>query len=343
MLPSLIAIASGLVLLLWSAERFVASASAIAGHYGMPPLLIGMLVIGFGTSAPEMTVSVLSAATGNTGIALGNAYGSNITNIALILGTSAPIFGRIFRDNPSAVPIQFYNKWTLPMSIFLVFLAGLGQLFWWHKMTVERINRVLLKPVALSTAATIAILLFTPFVALLPAGLLAFVLYFFRDPDRSPPDARVVAPADGRISVLREEDDRVRVGVFMNVTDVHVNRAPADGEVVSVTHRPGANKPAFSKDSDRNERVDVDCGDYDLSLVAGWFARRIHPYVTEGDSLQRGERVGHIDFGSRADVLLPPEVDIDDVAVEEGYLTEAEADEVLDPERMTHRGILGDD
>jgi phosphatidylserine decarboxylase len=177
---------------------------------------------------------------------------------------------------------------------------------------VERFGTALL----VGTLATAV--LFTPLVALLPAGLLAFVLYFFRDPERSPPDARVVAPADGRVSVLREEGNRVRVGVFMNVTDVHVNRAPADGEVVSVTHRPGANRPAFAKDSDRNERVDIDCGDYDLSLIAGWFARRIHPYVAEGDSLRQGERVGHIDFGSRADVVLPPEVGVEDVAVAEG-------------------------
>ncbi|MFC5368293.1 protein sorting system archaetidylserine decarboxylase [Salinirubrum litoreum] len=177
---------------------------------------------------------------------------------------------------------------------------------------VERFGTALL----VGTLATAV--LFTPVVALLPAALVAFVCYFFRDPDRSPPDARIVAPADGRVSVIREEGDRVRVGVFMNVTDVHVNRAPADGEVVAVTHRPGANKPAFAKDSDRNERVDIDCGDYDLSLIAGWFARRIHPYVTEGDSLRQGERVGHIDFGSRADVLLPPELGVEDVAVERG-------------------------
>jgi phosphatidylserine decarboxylase len=182
---------------------------------------------------------------------------------------------------------------------------------------VERFGTALLVG-TLTTAV-----LFTPLAALLPAGLLAFVLYFFRDPDRSPPEARVVAPADGRVSVVREEGDRVRVGVFMNVTDVHVNRAPADGEVVEVTRRPGANRPAFAKDSDRNERVDVDCGDYELSLIAGWFARRIHPYVTEGDSLRRGERVGHIDFGSRADVLLPAEVDVADVAVAEGETVRA--------------------
>ncbi|MBU3950729.1 MAG: hypothetical protein KJ658_01215, partial [Proteobacteria bacterium] len=73
----------GLLLLVWSADRFVEGSAAMAKHLGMPPLLIGMLIVGFGTSAPEMLVSALSAAKGNPGIALGNAYGSNICNIAL--------------------------------------------------------------------------------------------------------------------------------------------------------------------------------------------------------------------------------------------------------------------
>ena len=85
------------------------------------------------------------------------------TAAVIILGTSAPIFGRIFRDNPSAVPIEFYNKWTLPLSLGFVFLAGLGQLFWWNKMNVETLNRVLLKPIAFATIGTVAILAFTPF------------------------------------------------------------------------------------------------------------------------------------------------------------------------------------
>ena len=89
MLVSLLAVATGLILLLWSATRFVSAASATASLLGMPPLLIGMVVIGFGTSAPELTVSSLAAASGNPGIALGNAYGSNIVNIALILGLTA--------------------------------------------------------------------------------------------------------------------------------------------------------------------------------------------------------------------------------------------------------------
>ncbi|WP_423751760.1 protein sorting system archaetidylserine decarboxylase [Salinirarus marinus] len=144
------------------------------------------------------------------------------------------------------------------------------------------------------------------------------VLAFFRDPERTPPARGVVSPADGRVSVVREEDGRVRVGVFMNVTDVHVNRAPVAGTVDSVTHRPGAHRPAFSKESDRNERVDVALDGTEVSLIAGWFARRIHPSVAAGESVDRSERIGHISFGSRADVLLPATYSMDDVRVEEG-------------------------
>jgi cation:H+ antiporter len=81
----------GLALLVWSADRFVEGSALTARHLGMPPLLIGMVVIGFGTSAPEMVVSAIASFQGNPGIALGNAYGSNITNIALILGLTAII------------------------------------------------------------------------------------------------------------------------------------------------------------------------------------------------------------------------------------------------------------
>ena len=155
------------------------------------------------------------------------------------------------------------------------------------------------------------------------AGLLALafgVLWFHRDPDRETPEAEgvVVAPADGTVSVVREEGSRLRVGVFMNVTDVHVNRAPVAGEVREVRHRPGANRPAFSKESDRNEQVAIDCGEYELLVIAGWFARRIHPAVEAGDAVDRGDRVGHVSFGSRADVVLPADVDEDDLLAREG-------------------------
>ena len=88
LLPAL-ALICGLVLLVWSADRFIDGAAATARYAGMSPLLIGMVVIGFGTSAPEMVVSAISSFEGNPGLALGNAYGSNIANIALILGVTA--------------------------------------------------------------------------------------------------------------------------------------------------------------------------------------------------------------------------------------------------------------
>ena len=181
---------------------------------------------------------------------------------------------------------------------------------------VDEAWRLALVP-ALLGAATL------PLLPPVGVGLLALafgVLWFHRDPDREPPDADgiVLSPADGTVSVVREEGSRLRVGVFMNVTDVHVNRAPMAGEVREVRHRPGANRPAFSKESDRNEQVAIDFGEYELLVIAGWFARRIHPSVEAGDTVDRGERVGHVSFGSRADVILPADVDEDDLLVREG-------------------------
>lgn len=89
MILPILAVLVGLIVLVISSDRFVDGAAATARHFGMPSLLIGMVIVGFGTSAPELVVSVLSAIQGNSGIAIGNAYGSNIANIALILGFTA--------------------------------------------------------------------------------------------------------------------------------------------------------------------------------------------------------------------------------------------------------------
>lgn len=120
MLTAVIAMIAGLALLVWSADRFVAGSAAVARHFGMPALLIGMVIVGFGTSAPEMMVSALAALQGNPGIALGNAYGSNITNIALILGLTALL-------SPVAVHSQVLRK-ELPVLIAVTALAAF-QLF----------------------------------------------------------------------------------------------------------------------------------------------------------------------------------------------------------------------
>jgi len=106
----------GLVLLVWSAGRFVEGSASTARHFGMPSLLIGMVIVGFGTSAPEMVVSAISSYQGNPGISLGNAYGSNITNIALILGLTSVV-------SPIAVHSQILRK-ELPILTAVTLLAA---------------------------------------------------------------------------------------------------------------------------------------------------------------------------------------------------------------------------
>tara|TARA_R110002153_G_scaffold273656_1_gene445140 strand:- start:503 stop:1468 length:966 start_codon:yes stop_codon:yes gene_type:complete len=116
MLLAVLALVFGLTLLVWSADRFVDGASAAARYGGMPPLLIGMLVVGFGTSAPEMVVSAMAAADGNPALALGNAYGSNITNIALIIGLVALL-------SPIKVNSQVLKK-EIPLLLAITLFAG---------------------------------------------------------------------------------------------------------------------------------------------------------------------------------------------------------------------------
>jgi len=116
MLLAIAAVIGGLIVLVWSADKFVEGAAGTAAHAGMPPLLIGMLIVGFGTSAPEMVVSALAASEGNPSLALGNAYGSNISNIALILGVVALI-------SPIAVNSAILKK-ELPVLAVITLIAG---------------------------------------------------------------------------------------------------------------------------------------------------------------------------------------------------------------------------
>ena len=136
------AIAFGLALLVWSADRFVEGSAATARYFGMPPLLIGMVIVGFGTSAPEMVVSALAASQGNPGIALGNAYGSNIVNIGLILGVTAllspiAVHSQVLRKElpilTAITALAAYQIWDGELTRFdaLVLLAVFGGLLAW--------------------------------------------------------------------------------------------------------------------------------------------------------------------------------------------------------------------
>jgi cation:H+ antiporter len=118
MIPPFLALFSGLALLVWGADRFVEGSASAARHLGVPSLLIGIVIVGFGTSAPEMVVSALASVQGKTGIALGNAYGSNIANIGLILGLAALI-------HPIAVDSKVLRQ-ELPI-LAAVTLVGVAQ------------------------------------------------------------------------------------------------------------------------------------------------------------------------------------------------------------------------
>lgn len=154
----------------------------------------------------------------------------------------------------------------------------------------------------------------------LPFWLIAlFVLQFFRDPPRIIPQDpnAVLSPADGRIVVVAKAHDpytdreALKISVFMNVFNVHSNRAPVDGRIDTVQYFPGkfvnADLDKASLENERNALAITTAAGQRVTCVqvAGLIARRILCYVKVGDSLERGQRYGFIRFGSRVDVYLP--------------------------------------
>jgi phosphatidylserine decarboxylase len=152
----------------------------------------------------------------------------------------------------------------------------------------------------------------------LPLLLAAFFLWFFRDPQRTIPagPGQIVSPADGLVTdtewIETTAGSRLRLSIFLNVFDVHVNRSPVTGTVKLVEFRKGAFLNAMKAESVLNNEqtlIVVDAGEYEVSFkqIAGLLARRIVCNVKAGDRVERGQRVGLIKFGSRVDVLLPAE------------------------------------
>ena len=139
---------------------------------------------------------------------------------------------------------------------------------------------------------------------LLFLALPIFSLYFFRNPKRRITGG-IVCPADGRVAVVKDHS----FDIFMGVTNVHVNRSPVSGKVISQTHHPGTHRPAYHDDIEGNERMEteVEClhGTVRITQLAGIIARRIVPYVSPGDEVKAGQPIGMIRFGSRVRVELP--------------------------------------
>ena len=157
-------------------------------------------------------------------------------------------------------------------------------------------------------------------VAFLLTLIALWVAYFFRDPERvgERGDDVVISPADGRVVMITEVDEpaflhgrAVRISVFMNVFNVHVNRYPVSGTIKYVHYNPGKFlNAAVEKSSLENEQMSVglDHGGVRVLVrqIAGLIARRIVTYSREGETVEQGERLGIIRFGSRVDVFLPP-------------------------------------
>ncbi|MEE3081532.1 MAG: phosphatidylserine decarboxylase, partial [Candidatus Thermoplasmatota archaeon] len=132
-----------------------------------------------------------------------------------------------------------------------------------------------------------------------------FLLYFYRDPQRII-ESGIVSPADGLIQRAEIKKGMVYFSIFMNVHNVHVNRSPFDGRVISIKHKSGGYLPAFSKDSDKNERlltkIETSIGVMKVVQIAGVLVRRIVSYVKPNSEVEKGERIGLIHFGSRVDL-----------------------------------------
>jgi phosphatidylserine decarboxylase len=136
---------------------------------------------------------------------------------------------------------------------------------------------------------------------------------FFRDPERVI-GTGIVVVADGKIREILDVHDPdvgecTRISTFMNIHNVHVNRMPLDGTITSLIHHRGGHLPAFQKESENNERVVLlvasSIGVIKIVQIAGAIARRIVPYVSQGQTMKKGDRIGLIRLGSRVDVYLP--------------------------------------
>jgi phosphatidylserine decarboxylase len=164
----------------------------------------------------------------------------------------------------------------------------------------------------MTAAGLLAGYLASPFFGLPLYILAALCLYFFRDPDRViPVGAVAVSPADGKVVSV----ENLRVSIFLNIFDVHVNRSPIAGKITKIQYKKGKFvNAAFQKASSENEQniftVEGEGTRVVFSQIAGLIARRIVCYKKQGDMVEKGERVGLIKFGSRVDVFFGPDWDV---------------------------------
>lgn len=159
---------------------------------------------------------------------------------------------------------------------------------------------------------------------ILALAILLLVLYFFRNPDRAVLDkpGLLVGPCDGTVADITQikeaqylNAETIRIGIFLSVFNVHVQRAPLEGEVTLVQHQPGKFLPAFSPNASKENEsiamcIETDYGTILVRQISGILARRCVNYAQPGDRIETGQRFGFIKFGSRVELFLPPDAEI---------------------------------
>ena len=138
--------------------------------------------------------------------------------------------------------------------------------------------------------------------------LFILMLIFFRDPERQIGQG-IVSAADGVVDYIEKDKNWIVISVFMNVHNVHVNRAPMDCKALKVSRKAGGRWPAFLKRSEKNSRATLifqtEIGEIRVIQISGVFAWRVCPYIRKGNIAIKGQRIGIIRFGSRVNVWLP--------------------------------------
>ncbi|WP_018248961.1 phosphatidylserine decarboxylase family protein [Orenia marismortui] len=166
--------------------------------------------------------------------------------------------------------------------------------------------------------------IFLPILSIIPAFLLVFIIFFFRDPERKViiNDKLLLSPADGRIMEIKEIDEprfikgkAKQVNIFLSIFNVHINRSPIDGEIKYRDYRAGKFLPAFkSHASEINEKNYVGIENNKVKVlvnqVTGFIARRIVCWVNQEDTIKQGDRFGLIKFGSCTEIIVPSNVEL---------------------------------
>ena len=153
------------------------------------------------------------------------------------------------------------------------------------------------------TSVIITLVVFAAFIA-------TFLAYFYRDPVRKIPQGKVVvSPADGKVISVSKDKVWDKIVIFMNLHNVHVQRVPYEGKVVSIKRVDGKNLPAYEADAAHNKQVittiKTSFGNILVKQATGLFVRRISTFIYAGEFVKRGERLGRIAFGSRVELWLP--------------------------------------